>query len=111
MNVYSKQFISQAGLSGTGTSVVVPAGRIYLVRFVSVYCNSPSATISVFFQDDVAGTALLNGYTGDTNPIRIAQDCRFVFTETQAFHFQVDVEEGFTGAADVSAAGYDLVAP
>ena len=109
--VYSHQFIATAGLSGTGSSVVVPDGLVYVVRFVTAYCSPGAATVNVFFQDDVSGAALLSTSGSSSNDIRFAQDCRFVFDPGHAFHFQVDVSIGFTAAADVSASGFVLTLP
>jgi hypothetical protein len=63
----------------------------------------------VFFQDGPSGAALLSTGTDTNGFTRFSSDCRFVFTEGQSFHFQVDVTPGFTDHADVSAAGYDLL--
>jgi hypothetical protein len=109
--VYSQRFIVDAGVTGTGRSITVPAGHVYLVRFVSIYCNAPGGVSTVFFEDEPTGAALLFASSADSNPIHMAQDCRFVFEAGQGFHFQVNNEVGFTNAADVCASGYDLLEP
>lgn len=109
--VYSKQFFRESGVTGTSSSVVVPEGHVYIVRFVAIYCNAPAGPTTVFFEDDESGGALLWASSDEANPIHVAQDCRFVFEADQGFHFQVNNTVGFDNSADCFAAGYDLTAP
>lgn len=105
--LFSKRWIAQAGLAGTGGSVTVPAGHVYVVKQVTIY-SSPIALLRAFFEDDSSGGALFSatfsagagGWQGFYGAL--------VFEEGQGFHFQVNAT--LLDAADVYAGGYDLLA-
>jgi hypothetical protein len=107
--VYSTQFYAFQGLSGTGASITVPAGHVYVVKQVTMYASPLLGQTAVFFQDDVSGAALFasrfnidaGGWAGLFGTL--------VFEAGQGFHFQVNAS--LTDSADVSAHGYDLTNP
>lgn len=103
--VYSRRFLCQAGLTGRGASVVVPAGRVYIVREVTIYCSTFSTT-AIFFEDDTTGAALIRGTATVELGLWFAFYGAFVFEPGQGFHFQVN--NGVGESADVYAGGYDL---
>jgi hypothetical protein len=106
--VYSTRFIAQAGLSGTGSSVVVPAGRVYVVRQLTMYSSPLLAQVAAFFEDDATGAALFSSrFTPDAGGW-VGFYGALVFEEGNGFHFQVNSSTG--DAADVYAGGYDLQA-
>jgi hypothetical protein len=106
--IFSKRFLAQAGLTGTGPSVTVPAGRVYIVKQVTIYAAPLLATTAAFFEDDSSGAALFasrflidaGGWVGLYGAL--------VFEAGQGFHFQVNNTLG--EGADVYAGGYDLSA-
>lgn len=108
--LYSKRFLAQQGLSGTGSSIVVPAGRRYIVKQVTIYCSSTVAYIRAFFEDDSSGAALFTGQVTAGNIEWFGFYGAIVFEEGEGFHFQVD-SPGGVESADVYAGGYDLSAP
>jgi hypothetical protein len=107
--LYSRRFLAQAGLSGTGGSVTVPAGRVYIVKQLTVYSSPLLGVCTVFFEDDSTGAALFaNRFTiGASGSVFFYG--AMVFEAGQGFHYQVNS----TGidAADVFASGYDLSSP
>ena len=104
--VFSRRFIAQQGLTGTGSSITVPAGRVYIVKQVTMYGTPLIGQTACFFQDDTSGAALVS--------IRFNIDAggsfffygALVFEPGQGFHFQVDNTAG--EKCDVYAGGYDL---
>lgn len=106
--LYSRRFIAQQGLSGAGGSITVPAGRVYVVKQVTIY-SSPLAAVRAFFEDDTSGAALFSGTFTGTSGGWVGFYGALVFEAGQGFHFQVDAT--FLDAADVYAGGYDLSAP
>ncbi len=107
--VYSTRFIAQAGLSGTGASVTVPAGHVYVVKQLTIYSSPLLAVLTAFFEDDATGAALFaNRFTiGASGSVFFYG--AIVFEPGQGFHFQVNA--GIGDAADVYAGGYDLILP
>lgn len=102
---YSKRFYAKAGLSGTGASVIVPAGRVYVVRQVTIY-SAPLGIVASFFEDDETGAALFSArFTGDSGGFQGFYGV-LVFEPGQGFHFQVNAT--LTDACDVYCGGYDL---
>jgi hypothetical protein len=102
---YSKRFLCQAGLSGTGPSVIVPAGRVYVIRQATIY-SAPLGVVASFLEDETTGAALFSarfnaeagGFQGFFGAL--------VFEPGQGFHFQVNAT--LTDACDVYCGGYDL---
>lgn len=106
--LYSTRWIAQQGLSGTGASVTVPTGRVYVVKQVTIY-SSPLGPVAAFFQDDVSGAALFSArFTGSAGGWQGFYGA-LVFREGDGFHFQINAT--LLDAADVYAGGYDLSAP
>lgn len=104
--LYSVRFLAAQGLSGTGPSVTVPAGHVYVVKQVTMYASPLISVTSVFFEDDSTGAALFasrfNASAGGWAGLYGA----LVFQAGEGFHFQVDNSAG--EPADVYAGGYDL---
>jgi hypothetical protein len=104
--LYSTRFIAAQGLSGTGASVTVPTGRVYIVKQVTIYMDPAFGVTRAFFQDDTSGAALFTGQQTIGNPEWFGLYGALVFREGEGFHFQVDASPG--DGADVYAGGYDL---
>jgi hypothetical protein len=102
---YSKRFICTAGLAGRGDSVIVPAGRVYIVREVTIYC-SDFANTAIFFEDDTTGAALIRATVPSVEGLWFGFYGALVFEPGEGFHFQVNNAIG--ESADVYAGGYDL---
>lgn len=107
--LYSKRFLAQQGLSGTGASIVVPVGRVYIVKQVTIYMDPAFGITRAFFEDDTSGAALFTGQQTIGNPEWFGLYGALVFEAGMGFHFQVDASPG--DGADVYAGGYDLSAP
>jgi hypothetical protein len=107
--LYSKRFLAQQGLAGTGGSVTVPAGHVYVVKQVTLYCSALLGQVHMFFEDDVSGAALFSGAVNPGTPEWFGFYGALVFEPGDGFHFQVDVTPG--DEADVYAGGYDLILP
>jgi hypothetical protein len=107
--LYSQRFFAQAGLSGTGGSVIVPTGYVYIVKQVTIYAAPLLAQTAVFLEDENTGAALFaarfvvnqGGWVGFYGAI--------VFEAGGGIHFQVNNAVG--ESADVYAGGYVLTAP
>lgn len=105
-HVFSARFFAAQGLTGTGPSVTVPAGRRYVVKQVTMYATPLLAQTAVFLEDDTSGAALFasrflidaGGWVGFFGSV--------VFEAGDGFHFQVNNTLG--EGADVYAGGYDL---
>jgi hypothetical protein len=104
--VYSTRFIATQGLSGTGVSVTVPAGLVYVVKQVTIYIDPAFGVTRAFFEDDTSGAALFTGQQTIGNPEMFGLYGALVFEAGQGFHFQVDASPG--DGADVYAGGYVL---
>lgn len=102
---YSKRFIAIQGLSGRSSSVVVPAGRVYVVRQVTMYA-SVLANVAGFFEDDDSGAALFAGRWTAAEGGWFGFYGQLVFEPGQGFHFQVNAT--LLDSADVYCGGYDL---
>lgn len=92
---------------GTGPSVTVPPGHVYIVRTITVYVTTPLLNIDTFFEDDTSGLAFGHWQASAGNDTNVQLETRLVFEEGQGFHFQVDTAG--TSGADCSAHGYDLI--
>lgn len=85
--------------------MIVPAGRVYVVKQVVIY-GSTFVNTAAFFEDETTGAALVS--------IRFTIDQGgsffffgdLTFEPGQGFHFQVNNAVG--EACDVYAGGYDL---
>lgn len=104
--LYSKRFYAAQGLSGTGPSIVVPSGRVYVIKQITFYGDPTFGTLRSFLQDDGSGAALFTSQTTPGNPLWSGFYGALVFQEGQGFHFQVDATLG--DGCDVYAGGYDL---
>lgn len=107
--LYSRRFIAVQGLSGTGASITVPAGRVYIVKQVTIYSDPTFGILRSFFQDDSSGAALFTSQTNIGTPLWSGFYGHLVFEAGQGFHFQVSGSLG--DSADVYAGGYDLSSP
>lgn len=107
--LYSKRFIAQQGLTGTGASVTVPAGHVYVVKQVTIYASPILGVTRVFFEDDTSGAALFSSQFHIDAGGWVGLYGALVFESGDGFHFQVDSSSG--EKADVYAGGYDLLAP
>jgi hypothetical protein len=107
--VYSTRFIVTKGQGGTGPSVTVPAGFVYVVKQVTAYINPIISQTTVFFEDDDTGAALFRANATFPDSGWFGFFGTIVFEEGQGFHFQVDSTTG--DVADVSAHGYALKTP
>jgi hypothetical protein len=106
-SIFSTRFLAQQGLAGTGASITVPAGHVYIVKQVTLYSNPLLGQVHAFFEDDTSGAALFSAGWNPGTPAWFGLYGALVFEEGQGFHFQVDVTAG--DACDVYAGGYDLV--
>lgn len=107
MAVYSTRFIQLAGLSSDSETVTVPAGRVYVVKQLSVYCNPTVDDIGVFFQSVGNSGALFANHFDVEHAGWVGFYGALTFLEGEGFRFHVDgvlVDSG----ADVYAGGYDL---
>lgn len=103
--IYSKRWIAQAGLAGTGSSVTVPAGHVYVVKQITIYA-SVLGTLAAFFEDDTSGAALFSArFTSSAGGWQGFYGA-LVFEAGDGFHFQVNA--ALLDTADVYAGGYDL---
>ncbi len=107
--LYSVRFLSQQGLSGTGASVTVPAGHVYIVKQVTIYMDPSFGILRAYFQDDTSGAALFSGAQSPGNPEWFGFYGALCFPAGTGFHFQVTGTIG--DSADVYAGGYDLTTP
>jgi hypothetical protein len=107
--LFSKRFIAVQGLSGTGASITVPAGRVYIVKQVVIYSDPTFGILRTFFEDDSSGAALFTSQTTPGNPLWSGFYGALVFEAGQGMHFQVSGTLG--DSADVYAGGYDLSTP
>lgn len=107
--LYSTRFYAAKGLSGTGPSVTVPAGHVYVVKQITIYVDPTTLPTRVFFEEDATGAALFTGQQTAGNPEWFGFYGAIVFEQGQGFHFQVDA--GPLDGADVYAGGYDLTSP
>jgi hypothetical protein len=105
-SLYSTRFIAVQGLAGTGASVTVPPGMVYIVKQVTLYSNPLLGQVHAFFEDGVSGAALFSAGWNPGTPAWFGFYGALTFLEGQTFHFQVDVTAG--DAADVYAGGYSL---
>lgn len=101
--VYSKQFFSQAGVSGRSTSVIVPAGHVYYVRQATIYLDPTAIITNAILEDETSGAALFAGAHGPGESAWFGFYGMLVFEEGGGFHWQVNGE-----SADCSCSGYDL---
>lgn len=106
--IFSKRFLAHQGLTGTGPSVIVPAGHVYIVKQITIYILPSFGPLKVYFQDDASGAALFTGQQSIGNPEWFGFYGALVFEAGDGFHFQVDAFPGDGG--DVYAGGYDLSA-
>lgn len=109
-SVYSTRFFTEQGLGGTGASVIVPTGHVYVVRYVTWYASVGLAPLVAFLEDDATNAALANATWQPGEAASKNFDCRIVFLAGTGFHVQVNPTVGFTDKADVSISGYDLTA-
>jgi len=104
--VYSTRFIAVQGLSGTGGSVTVPSGFVYVVKQITFYMASTFGPMTAFLEDDASGAALFSGKVNPGTPEWFGFFGQLVFESGQAFHMQVDAVPG--DSADVYCGGYAL---
>lgn len=97
------------GLNGSGSSVFVPTGHVYVVKQLAAYASSSGSQVNVFFQDDTSGAALWRHNVPAVNAGWGGYYGAFVFGEGDGFHFQVDADP--FDHADVFCSGYDLTGP
>jgi hypothetical protein len=109
--VYSSRFICVAGLSGTGTTYLVPSGKVAVVKQVTAYCSPGAFSSTLFLEDDATGAALWqHEFQGSAGWAEYFGS--WVFEPGQGFHFQLDVSPpGSNVSADVYAGGYLLNLP
>jgi len=106
--VFSKQFLSQQGLSGNGPTITVPPGHVYIVKQLTVYGNTIFGAWSGIFQDVVSGAALFSGGHANLSAAWFGLYGALVFEEGGQFRWQAFTTG--TDSIDVSASGYDLTA-
>lgn len=105
--IFSRPFYVKQGLSGTGPSIIVPAGHVYVVKQVTMYA-SPLAVTTVFFEHEPSGAALFSTrFNIDAGGSTFFYGA-IAFEAGEGFHFQVN-SDPLGEAADVYAGGYDLV--
>jgi hypothetical protein len=104
--VYSTRFLTERGLSGSSSSITVPAGHVYVVKSVTFYASSTASTITGFLEDDVTGAALYQAQITTGLSKYDQYYGAIVFEAGMGFHLRVDA--GVLDAADMSVSGYDL---
>jgi hypothetical protein len=104
--VYSTRFLAQQGLSGTGPSITVPAGHVYVIKQVTFFMSALLGQMHAFLEDDASGAALFAGAVNPGTPEWFGFFGSLTFLPGDGFHFQVDAVP--TDAADVYCGGYDL---
>jgi hypothetical protein len=106
--VYSRRFLSHAGLNGTGSSVVCPPGHVYVVKQITTYASPLLGLTAVFFEDELTGGALFSARFQANSGGWVGFYGAITFEEGEGFHFQVN--NSFNEGADLYAGGYDLTA-
>lgn len=107
--VFSRRFFAQQGLSGSSSSMIVPAGHVWIVKQVTIYMSSSAANITTFFEDESSGAALFSAGVDLQHPGWFGFYGAIVFEAGDGFHFRVN-QSPATDGADVYAGGYDLAA-
>lgn len=107
--VYSRPFIRQKGLAGLGDVIVVPAGFVYVVKFLSVYANPGLDEVKVGFKHMSTDQVLWFQHIGVGEQDSRQLACTIAFVPTESFAFSVGSDHG--AEADVFAGGYQLAAP
>lgn len=107
--LYSTRFLAQAGLSGTGTSYVVPAGKVAVIKQVTIYLDPSFGVARAFLEDGATGAALFSGGTNIGTPAWFGFYGAIVVNPGDSFHFQVNATAGDAG--DVYCGGYLLSLP
>jgi hypothetical protein len=106
-SVFSRGFQTIKGLTGTGPSIIVPAGHVYIVKQVTIYSSPILGLLTCFLEDEATGAALIAQDASISSALWFGFYGGLVFPEGGGWHFQVD--NSFGEAADVSVSGYDLV--
>lgn len=107
--LYSRRFIVAHGLSGSSAAVVVPTGRVYIVKQLTAYMSSTLGTIDAFFHDLGSGAALFHAGVSAGGGGWFGFYGALVFEAGDSFGWDVSVTLG--ESADVFASGYDLSSP
>jgi hypothetical protein len=105
--LYSRRFLAHSGLSGTGPSVTVPAGHVYVVKQLTGYIDPSFGILRCYFQDGASGAALFSFGQSPGNPEWFGFYGALVFEAGDSFHWQVTGTIG--DSADLYAGGYDLI--
>jgi hypothetical protein len=105
-SVYSSRLFTQAGLLGTGASVTVPPGQVWIVKAITVYASAGAFDITSFLEDEPSGAALIEWSWSSLDAQSYAYYGALVFEPGAGFHFQVNTAG--TAGVDVSASGYRL---
>lgn len=108
-DIYSTRFYVKQGLSGSSPPIVVPGGRVYIVKQLTIYASPLLGLTTIFFHDLGSGAALWAQDANISSPVSGTFFGSFVFTEGQSFGFTVN--SSFGESADVYAGGYDLTTP
>ena len=104
--VYSRPFIRTKGLAGDGDLVVVPAGYVYVVKFLSVYGNAGLDHLDIAFKHASTDQILWFQHIGLEERDSRQLACTFAFFNTESFRFVVGSDH--RASADVFAGGYQL---
>lgn len=108
--VYSTEFISEQGASGTGTPVVVPTGYVFVVKFLSCFMAPLVGETRVIFKDFITGCAIWHQKVSQfETDSRQLEQAHIAFGPGGQFGFQVITTS--PDAADVFASGYALTLP
>jgi hypothetical protein len=107
--VYSISFIRQKGVHGLSSTVTVPHGFVYVVKFIAAYANSTGG-MSVNFRDDTLGATWWHREWGFTDNHSATELVTIAFSESESFNFEV-LSVGPGEKADVFAGGYALTLP
>jgi len=103
---YSRRFLTRKGLSSNSQVIQVPAGRVYVVRAVTMYVNAFVGGV-VALKDWTHDSILILHTWGPADRRSEFDDVRLVFEPGEGFL----IAAGGLGAgdsADVSISGYDL---
>jgi len=101
--VYSKRFIAASGITAE-VSETVPAGVIWILRDVDIYCNAPLGGSRFFLEGSIHQT-LWSAVTNPNSINAVGWRGRQVLVSGESFYVRADTP------TDVTISGYELSLP
>ncbi len=105
---YSRPFYAFQGLNNPGSTITVPAGRVYVVKQLTFYSSAILAPCRGFFRDLDSGATLFSAAVAPGTPGWFGFFGSLAFEAGASFRWEVSA--ALTDGADVYAGGYDLAA-